>query len=61
MKLLIICSKKIYSEIEAVKESLEKKHIEVFLPNCYDDSTTEERMWKLGKEEHQKFKAKVIL
>lgn len=59
MKLLIICSKKIYSQIEAVKESLEKKHIEVFLPNCYDDPTTEERMWKLGKEEHQKFKAKM--
>jgi len=31
----------------------------VFLPNCYDDPTTEQRMRNLGKEEHQKFKAKM--
>lgn len=59
MKILIICSKKFYSKIEEVKNTLEKKNIEVFLPNCYDDPTTEQRMWDLGKEEHQKFKAKM--
>ena len=59
MKILIICSKKFYSKIEEVKNILEKKNIEVFLPNCYDDPTTEQRMWNLGKEEHQKFKAKM--
>ena len=59
MKILIICSKKFYSKIEEVKNYLEKKNIEVFLPNCYDDPTTEQRMWDLGKEEHQKFKAKM--
>ena len=59
MKILIICSKKFYSKIEEVKNILEKRNIEVFLPNCYDDPTTEQRMWDLGKEEHQKFKAKM--
>jgi hypothetical protein len=60
MKILIICSKKFYSKIEEVKKILEEKDIEVFLPNCYDDPTTEQRMWNLGKEEHQKFKAKMF-
>ena len=60
MKILIICSKKFYSEIEKVKEILEGKGIEIFLPNCYDDPSTEERMWKLGKKEHQEFKAKMF-
>lgn len=59
MKILIICSKKFYSKIEEVKKILEEKNIEVFLPNCYDDPTTEQRMWDFGKEEHQKFKAKM--
>lgn len=59
MKILIICSKKFYSKIEEVKKILEEKNNEVFLPNCYDDPTTEQKMRDLGKEEHQKFKAKM--
>ena len=59
MKILIICSKKFYSEIEEVKKNLEKQHHEIYLPNCYDDPTTEQRMWDLGREEHQKFKAEM--
>lgn len=59
MKVLIICSKKFYSKIEEVKNILENRNIEVYLPNCYDDPTTEERMWNLGKEEHQKFKSEM--
>lgn len=59
MKILIICSKKFYSKIEKVKKILEEKNNEVFLPNCYDDPTIEQKMWDLGKEEHQKFKAKM--
>lgn len=59
MKILIICSKKFYSKIEEVKKILEEKNNEVFLPNCYDAPTTEQKMWDLGKEEHQKFKAKM--
>lgn len=60
MKIFIICSKKFYNKIEEIKDILEKKNIEIFLPNCYDDPTTEQRMWDLGKEEHQKFKAKMF-
>ena len=59
MKILIICSKKFYSKIEEVKKILEGKNNEVFLPNCYNDPTAEQKMWDLGKEEHQKFKAKM--
>ena len=59
MKILIICSKRFYSNIPNIKKQLEENKIEVFLPNCYDDPKTEEKMWKLGEEEHQKFKAKM--
>ena len=60
MKLFIMCSKQFYPRIEAIKKELEKRDIEVYLPNCYDDPTTESRTWSLGKEEHQKFKAKMF-
>lgn len=59
MKVLIICSKQFYSKIEELKRVLEDRKIEVFLPNCYDDPKTEERMWNLGKKEHQEFKTKM--
>ena len=59
MKILIICSKKFYSKIEEVKKELEKRNIEVFLPNCYDNPTAEQEAWDLGAKEHQKFKAKM--
>ena len=38
---------------------MEQKNIQVFLPNCYDDPKTEERMWNLGREKHQEFKAQM--
>ena len=56
---ILICCKKFYSKIEEVKQILEERNIEVFLPNCYDDHLAEQKMWDLGKEEHQKFKAKM--
>ena len=59
MKLLVICSKNFYSEIENVKRKLEERNIEVFLPNCYDEPDTEQKMWELGKKKHQEFKAKM--
>ena len=59
MKLFVICSKKFYPRIQEVKEYLEKKNIEIYLPNCYDDPTAEQKAWDLGKEEHQKFKAEM--
>ena len=59
MKILIICSKRFYNKIPRIKNILEKKNIQVFLPNCYDKPETEENMWKLGSTEHQKFKSKM--
>ena len=59
MKLLIICSKKFYREIEQIKDKLAKKNIEVYLPNCYENPETEQKMWEKGKKEHQEFKAKM--
>ena len=59
MKVLIICSKKFYDRIPKIEETLAHKGIEVFLPNCYNDPNTEDRMWELGKKQHQEFKAKM--
>jgi len=59
MKILVICSKKFYSKIEEVKQELEKRGNEIFLPNCYDSPTAEQKAWDLGVEEHQKFKSKM--
>ncbi len=59
MKVLIICSKNFYNKIPIIKDELEKNNIEVYLPNCYDDPTIEEKMWNLGKKEHQKFKSQM--
>ncbi|MDD3303883.1 MAG: hypothetical protein PHP54_03105 [Clostridia bacterium] len=59
MKILIICSKRFYSQIPKIEENLIERGIEVFLPNCYDNPNTEQEMWSLGEAEHQKFKAKM--
>lgn len=60
MKILIICSKRFYSKIEEIKKVLEERNMEVFLPNCYDDPKAEQKMWDLGKKEHQEFKARMF-
>ena len=59
MRVLIICSKNFYYKIRDIKSILEKNNIEVFLPNCYDNPTTEQRMREKGKKEHQEFKSKM--
>lgn len=60
MKILVICSKRFYGNIPKIKKVLEEKNVEVFLPNCYDNPEEEAKMWNLGEEEHQKFKAKMF-
>ena len=59
MKIFVICSKNFYRKIETVKTQLEKMGHTIFLPNCYDAPDTEAKIRKLGKEEHQKFKAEM--
>lgn len=59
MKIMLICSKQFYSKIEKIKIELENMGHIVYLPNCYDDPSTEDRMKSLGTKEHQEFKARM--
>lgn len=59
MKILIICSKKFYGNIPEVEAILKKNNHEVFMPNCYDDPGTEDRMRELGKDKHAEFKSEM--
>lgn len=59
MKIFIMCSKKFYDKIPEIKELLEKYGHTITLPNCYDDPSTEAKMWELGYAEHALFKAKM--
>ncbi len=60
MKILIICSKQFYPKIDEIKRQLEKENHEVFLPNCYNNPLTEDKMKQMGKKQHQEFKAKMF-
>lgn len=60
MKILIICSKKFYSNIPEIKNSLENMEHDVLLPNCYLDPGTEDRVRNLGVKEHSDFKRKMF-
>ena len=61
MKIWLICSKSFYGYLGSIKKELERLGHRVYLPNCYDDPTTEERMRKLGPEAHARFKADMFL
>ena len=60
MKILLICSKNFYDKIPPIKELLEEKGIEVYLPNCYDSPQTEDVMRQKGEAAHQSFKAEMF-
>lgn len=60
MKILIICSKAFYKDIEPIKKELEKNGHIVELPNSYYEPDAECKSWNLGKEEHAKFKARMF-
>ena len=57
MKILIVCSKKFYDRIPAIKAKLERNNHTVFLPNSYDDPNAEDKMKSLGETKHKEFKA----
>jgi hypothetical protein len=59
MKILIICSKSFYKQINPIKQELEKKGHFVELPNEYDTPESEDEQWKKGEIEHADFKAKM--
>lgn len=60
MKILIICSKTFYKDIEPIKEVLEQAGHIVELPNSYYENNAEEKAWKLGEKAHSEFKAKMF-
>ena len=60
MKILLICSKNFYGKLAEIKATLEDMGHEIFMPNCYDAPDTEQKMWNLGKKEHNEFKAKMF-
>lgn len=60
MKIFIICSKAFYGNILPIKEKLEAKGHEIFLPNSYDNPAAEKEAWNLGEKEHAEFKARMF-
>ena len=59
-KIFIICSKAFYKDLKPIKEKLEDNGWEVYMPHTYDNPNAENEWYALGKEEHQKMKAKMF-
>lgn len=60
MKIFICASKHLYHKIPEIKEILEKKGHQITLPNSFDNPFKEEEMKLISKEEHQKWKSKML-
>ena len=58
MKIFIICSKAFYKEIKPIKEYLENKGYEVFVPHTYLNPEKEQEAW--DGESHSEFKARMF-
>ena len=58
MKIFIICSKAFYGKIEPIKEFLENKGYEVFVPHTYLNPEKEMEAWE--GETHAEFKARMF-
>jgi hypothetical protein len=60
MKIMIICSKHFYYAIPNIKSFLESRGHKITLPNSFDNPFQEEKMKSLSKEDHLKFKQKMM-
>ena len=60
MKIFIICSKAFYDKIKPIKEYLESKGWEVFVPHTYLNPSKESETWQGGEESHSEFKARMF-
>lgn len=60
MKILIICSKAFYKDIQPIKSKLEEMGHTVELPNSYYEPDAEKKSWTLGDKEHAEFKARMF-
>jgi hypothetical protein len=60
MKIFISCSKQFYNQIPKIKNFLEKNGHKITLPNSYEDPFKEERLKKMNKQEHIKWKSEMM-
>ncbi len=60
MKIFIVCSKAFFKDIKEIKEYLEQKKYEVFVPHTYLHPETEDEIRRLGNESHASFKARMF-
>ena len=60
MKIFIVCSKHFYNKIPEIKEFLESRNHKITLPNSYEEPFKEEEMKALSKEDHIRFKQKMM-
>lgn len=58
MKILLICSKNFYGQLDDISKKLKANGHEIFFPNCYDNPQTES-LYR-GTPEHAKFKAEMF-
>lgn len=60
MRILIICSKAFYKDIEPIKQKLEQMGHIVEFPNSYYEPNAEKDSWQLGEKEHAEFKSRMF-
>lgn len=60
MKIFIICSKAFYDKIKPIKDYLENKGWEVFVPHTYLNPGKESETWNNQGESHAEFKARMF-
>ena len=60
MKIFVACSKHFYERIVPIRDFLEARGHEVFLPNSFDEPFAEERLKGMGREEHIEWKASML-
>lgn len=60
MKIFIICSKKFYSQIPPIQETLEKLGHELTFPNTYPDTGVEDRYRLVSEAERAAWKATML-
>lgn len=61
MKIFICASKHFYHKIPPIKEQLEKHGHELTMPNSYEHPMKEEELKQMDKEEHIRWKQKMML
>lgn len=60
MKIFIVCSKRFYDRIPAIKSELEAMGHEITLPNNHEDPTREAAAKELGEEGFREFKSRML-